>query len=580
MTGAAPPSGKNGRLLGVLRSFGKAWWLGPSVVALIALWLRYRDLSTQVVLDDEWHSLFRASSEDLVTVATKYARIATSIPLNVYNKVVLELWGFSEVSVRLLSIGATLATLLVFPWVVFQNFGSLRMALVASVLFACSPFWIFYGMSGRPYAAYFLLLLVAYHALHRTLTGPGFGPPVTFAVSGAFAVYFHLYALPALGILSLLGLGKLGQTVKTAGLRSPEARRLVKQGVLGFGLFGAILVVLLLPPTLSGVRLPATKEGQFFDAQFAREAVELLTGARFPFVAWLLCLGALSGIWFAIQKNKTFMAILGLGLLGSMAVTLLTRPNFFHVALVTWRYNVTIFVLYFVGLAAFVDAGIGYVSRSLCSRFPRLSGRSVKAIAALALGGLLIATSPIPRDLSLSPNNFRLHSAYQESYSGWDPTRAYVSAFFGRTIRRDADDVPESYSRLAEHEGGCRLVEFPYLIGDHQNPFYFYQLQHRCEVIVGISRHDFVGKSLHIERHRAKLKFERVADVEDIAGLRRKNVDFVVVHLDLERELRNRARARPSPEIERVLELLAEKLGEPVLRDPWVRVFSLARRPR
>ncbi len=571
MTGAAPrlDPQKGARL----ERFARAWW-PLFVVGLLGAWFRYHDLSAQVVLDDEWHSLFRGATEDLVTVATEYARIATSIPMNVFNKVLLDVWGYSEVSVRLVTILATFAMFAVLPSGIFRVFGSKTMAIAASILFACLPFWIFYGMSARPYAAYVLLLFVAYLALYRMLTDQGLRSAVTFGVSAALAVYFHLYALPALAGAALFVVWKLVEAIRRDGFRAPEPRRLLLQTGVAAGLTGALLVVLLLPAVLKGVRLPPEKDGQFFDLKFAREAVELLTGARYPVVAWLLTAAALFGIWLAARKNRSFMTLLGLGLLSSLLLTVYTRPNFFHVALVTWRYNLTVFLLYFVGLAACIDALIEKLSRFAAKRSASAE-RAVAPAVVVLLGLLVTFASPTPRNLSLKPNNFRLHSAYQENYSGWDPSRAYLSTFFGRAIRRSEKDIPSGYSLVRKRAGSCRIVEYPYLIGDHQNPYYFYQLHHRCDVLVAYSQRDSMGKSLHVERNEARLRFGHIVDIEDVNRLEHEGVDFVMVHLDLEREAKNRPPAHSSRETERVLDELTQKLGAPVAKDDWVWVFEV-----
>jgi hypothetical protein len=572
MTGSA----ERQRLLRLWMRLRQAWWLPLCVVAVFGAWVRYHDLSAQVVVDDEWHSLFRAASQTATTIATEYSEWATSIPVNLFHKALLKFWGWSEVSIRLLSVVATLTTLFVFPWLVFRLFGSKRMALLVAVLFACSPFWIFYAMSARPYAVFFLLLLVAYHALYRLLTVPDASASavLVFAVSGALAVYFHLYALPALAFPALLVLWKIALAARREGFRGAEPRRLLQRALAGFGLWTTLVVALFWPAALHGVDLPPPVADAFFGKQFAREAVELLTGSRYPALAWLLFACALVGTWVAVKRNRTFMTILALGLLGSAAFTLKLRPTQFEVAIVTWRYNISVFMLYIVGLAAGFDAGIEYAWRWLGSRLRRWPERSSQVMVVAVLGALLVFASPIPRSIASRPNNFRLHSAYQESYSGWDPSHKYVSAFFGSATRGD-DEIPEPYSQLGGRAGACRIMEYPTFMGDHESAYYFYQLHHHCDVVMGYSRADLIGTSLHAEEHASRLRFQHLADVEDVAGLAARKVDFVMVHVDSRAELAKARRPKPSRETRRVLRSLRKRLGKPVASDRWVQLFQV-----
>src|SRR5882672_4009251 len=92
--------GANARLLGV-----------TSAIALLGFVVRYYDVQRQVILDDEWHSIRRAANSSFWQALTTYARQATAIPSNAYNRAILDLVGWSELALRLPSIVASVATL-------------------------------------------------------------------------------------------------------------------------------------------------------------------------------------------------------------------------------------------------------------------------------------------------------------------------------------------------------------------------------------------------------------------------------------------------------------------------------------
>jgi hypothetical protein len=570
----------SGWLKSRLEILRRPWWLAVMALTIFGMVVRYRDIGRQMLVDDEWHSLTYAATTDAWTLATHYFAGATSIPVNLYHRLLLVAWGWSEFTIRFLSLVATLITLPFLPWVVRRTFGSPLMGLLAGLLFACSPFWIFYGSSARPYAAFLLFLLAAYYFLSQALAQGAKRDWLCFGVSGALAVWFHLFALPALAILALPVLARWIGALRRGGWRSSDARQLLVGGLLGFGSWTLLVLLSWGPALLNGIggKLPSGRAQQTFDAAFARDSVELLSGARFQWLAVAECVLALFGLVLAYRKNRDFVRLLALGLLGSSLLTLYTKPEQFYVAIVMWRYNISLFLLHLVGLAACLESAIEIAARSLAAR-TSVTPRAVYVTSAFALAGLLLFTTPVGRQLvDARPNNFRLHSAYQERYSGFDASQGYESAFFGRTIQRSVRDMPRFYRELATRPRPCSIVEYPLEKADHKNALYFYQLQHGCEVRGGYSRGDATGQRIGARQHGDRLRFRRLVDIDDTEALRRSGADFVVVHLDVRREALShdlaRGRVRVSRETKRVLRKLEKAFGKPSYEDNWIRVFA------
>ncbi len=129
---------------------GQRFWLFALAIAVFGSALRYPWLSRQIVLDDEWHQLGRAAQQSVWELLTNYYPRATSIPNNVYLRLLLDTWGWSELTIRIPSILATLATFALLPWVTARAFGSKQLGLAASFAFAISQFSVLYGQSSRP----------------------------------------------------------------------------------------------------------------------------------------------------------------------------------------------------------------------------------------------------------------------------------------------------------------------------------------------------------------------------------------------------------------------------------------------
>ena len=119
-------------------------------------------------------------------------------------------------------------------------------------------------MNSRPYAAYLLLLLAVYYFFYRALFSNAPRHWFGFAASGALAVYFHLYALPAVGSLALLVLARL---VALFRVDRREALRFLWGSFCGFGGWALLVCALFARSLIAGMsgRVPAGKQPHAFD---------------------------------------------------------------------------------------------------------------------------------------------------------------------------------------------------------------------------------------------------------------------------------------------------------------------------
>jgi hypothetical protein len=572
--------------VGSVRSrLGRVGILAWSVLALTLLGVavRYLGLSEQIILDDEWHGLRRAGAQEVSTLTSTQFKGATSIATNVFHRLLLEYWGWSELSVRSLSIAATVVTLVAWPLMVGRAFQSRLLAVLVGLQFALSPFWIFYGQSSRPYAPFLLFTLLALYCLYRTAARRSYWPWLGYGVATALAAYFHLFALPAIAAAALVPLWRLLQLWRRESLRSSAFRRELFRQLSAHALTTLMLVALYLPPYQRGMldRLPALQGDQSFGWRSLRHGIELLTGTRFVAAGALLLVAALLGLWLATRKNREFVAIFAMSLLGSALFLLATRPYDYHVAIVVLRYDVTAFPLFFLGLGT----ALIFVVKRAFLRLParlRPSGRLFPALTAVGL--LLAATlawSPLLRLFVIQPNNFRLHSAYQQNYGKWSLRRAYDSDMFEHDLHQRAADISDFYRELGSQGRPCQLIEYPLMLPDAWNPYYFYQRHHGCSVSIGYSRRCPIGRILHDVDFPERLHFERLVDLENAEALLRSGAEYVVIHLDLDRE--NQVAHRPvkqGKELRRVARSLTERLGAPVYEDDLIHVYSLKPRAK
>jgi hypothetical protein len=552
----------------------RLWMLAMLTIAVLGLVHRYHDIAYQIPLGDEWHSLWRASTTPLEKLYRYYPR-ATAAPINLYQRWLLDSgYGWSELSIRMISIVSTVATFLFLPWGVLRLTGSRVMAAAVLVLFTLSPFWTYYGQNSRPYASYFLLLLASFYFFRRALLSNSAGSWFGFAASGALAVYFHLYALPALGSLSLLSLVRLGALARTD---RHAALRLLWGVFCGFAGWALLLGAFFAETLIVGIskKVPAGDKAQSLDYAFFRHFAELLTGCQNAWLGWALIALSLVGLSSLFRKDRYLVAMLGLAAVACSVLTLLVRPRWYFVAIVPLRYNISFFPLYFLGIARLVERAAELANARLrvipLFRTPERS--AVVAVLSMSLVGFF--ASPLPATLAIRPNNFRQHAAYQEFYGGWDPSRVRASAFFGDVDGRTANDISPFYARFLQEPGSCGVIEFPLAFLEQYIPYYFYQTVHRCEVFAGYSRRDKVGVMMDLPRNRAEMKFRRMVDLEQPDLIRRSGADYVVVHHDIRQEVQRGRRVRISREVALVLEELEKTLGDPVYTDRYLTAFKL-----
>src|SRR6185369_14177208 len=125
---------------------------------LVALgcYLRLWGWTEQLMLDDEWHALNFVLGKSLPEVLFIQGMGANSIPVNVYSWLLLHTVGWSEPLLRLPSMVASMAALIVIPLLVNRLWGR-GVALMVCGLMSVSPLLIFYSRISRPYAPAMLL---------------------------------------------------------------------------------------------------------------------------------------------------------------------------------------------------------------------------------------------------------------------------------------------------------------------------------------------------------------------------------------------------------------------------------------
>ena len=513
-------------------------WLVP-IVALGAFFRLYL-LQGQVLLDDEWHGLHYVIGRSYAFLLTHFAVPgATSIPTNLYTRFLLDTTGWSELLLRLPSIAAGLAGLVVLPLLVRRLFGT-RAAIAFGVLLALSPFLIFYSRVARPYTAVTLFGAVSMFSGWLWMSTGKRSHAIAWLIAGVLAVWFHMFAavavfVPLLTALAFSVTGKARDAVKVrpAGFAAP---------ILVSALLCALLVLPAMLDSMKGTMAGMAGQDRM-NWKSLTGFLTMLCGSANPLAVIAFMVLAAAGLMRLLFSKPVIGAGIGLTVIAYLILFAITGPHSIHAPIVISRYAVPIFPTAFI----LVAVGIELVSVALV-RNQKPARDAVCAAILILLAAGLYATGPLIW-IYAGPNNFTNHSAFQQSYSPPARTHSYVSQmippvapFRAEELTVSAGSVPDFYRQLGMSPLPTTVVEYPMLIGDHFNPLYYYQQFHHHPVLIGYvpglgssAEQGFVfGDSIPdaiLGRigNRNLLKFRNMVDMTDIEALR-KRASLVVLH--------------------------------------------------
>jgi hypothetical protein len=211
------------------------------------------------------------------------------------NLLIGAVWGSSLLALRLpQAVFGTLAIPMAFA--VFQRLWTRRVAIVATLLAALSPFLVFYSKHARPYAQLLFFCLLWVYAAERTRTWPAWRRYLALATTAALAVATHYYALVFLGSVYLIQLAS-----HLLARRRIELWREVREGLVTLAVLSPLLLLFL--AQLVGLSMPYWKRDRVGLAAIWTEEFLLLGSS----------LGAADGraAWFHVIVASLLLAPYG-----------------------------------------------------------------------------------------------------------------------------------------------------------------------------------------------------------------------------------------------------------------------------
>jgi len=571
-----------------LRRDGDIFFPVALMAALLAgLGLRAYLLADQVMIDDEWHGFYYALGKSPVWLLTHFSIPgATCIPLNFYTWLLGACGGWSETLLRLPSLVCGVLCVAVCPLLARKIIGPRRAAWLA-LLLAVSPILIFYSRLCRPYSAVAFLGFAAILLAARWRQTGGFRPALGFAIAGVLVVYFHLFAAvtvaaPVLTAIIFELVARFRKTPPSA-VAGPSLWQWLLLAVL-MAVAGAVLVLPALIDSMRSTFFTIALAGSFKLESLPHLAM-LVSGTSQPVLVLLFWLALLVGAIELCRRHPWFgITLVSLYPLHALAL-LLSRPDCSQSAIVLARYCIPLVPVSLLFVACGMQASLEFLATRVALR-PAL--QAVLAVAALAA---LVFAGPLPQTY-LAPNNFTNHGAYQHSYAPINWSRSFYSdltpANFTLVTTVRVDEISPFYGQLAKTPNHRAIVEYPMLIGDHFNPLYYYQHFHRRPVVVGyasdvklaqglasgnIFGNTYIDQVLSLVKTPARLRFRNFVSMDNLAAMRARNVEYIILHKHFEAQLP--LVAPPPPDLDRLIREYQAKLGSPAYEDANLIAFQL-----
>jgi hypothetical protein len=554
---------------------------------LVGLYLRLYLLPDQVFSDDEWHGLYYVIGKSPAWLLMHFSIPgATCIPLNLYVWALGASVGWSELMLRLPSLICGMLCVVVAPLLARKLIGP-RSAVWLAFLLAVSPLLIFYSRICRPYSAVALLAFAAILLAARWMQSGGLRPALLFTGAGVLAIYFHLFAVVTVAA-PVLAAFVLHVWMRRPGVpRRVVAGPSLQQWIWVSLVMAGICAILLLPGLIHSLQstfFTIALKGTFRLQSLGR-VVMLISGTGQPVLAGLFWVALIAGAVEQCRRNPWFGWMLAsLYPLHALAL-ILSRPNSAQSAIVLVRYSIPVVPVSLL----FVACGIQAILEAIAARATLRP--ALQTLTAFACMAALALTGPLPQ-CYVVPNNFTSHGVYQHCYGRINWSRSFYSDFtpvgfpFNTTIR--ADEVSPFYGMLAKNSGSRPIVEYPMMIGDHFNPLYYYQHFHHRPVLVGyttdmaLSRglaagnifgSTYIDQVLSLIRDPSRLRFRNLVSMDDLAAMRGRGVEYVILHKRFEAQLSEVA--QPPPDLNRLYLKYQDRLGMPAYEDVNIVAFRL-----
>src|SRR3954470_8124912 len=170
----------------------RRWYLiAVGIASALALWLRVHGITSQVVIDDEWHALHKLQEASYSGIFNSFGLADHSIPLTLFYKWMANTFGLAEGRLRALQVITGVALVPACAWIAWGAIRDRAAAALLAFLVAGAPFLVMFSRFARPYSVSLLFTVLCVAAIWRWRTERIHRMAVSAALTGAMATWFH-----------------------------------------------------------------------------------------------------------------------------------------------------------------------------------------------------------------------------------------------------------------------------------------------------------------------------------------------------------------------------------------------------
>ncbi|MEO5558988.1 MAG: hypothetical protein ABIO49_04395 [Dokdonella sp.] len=537
-----------------------AWWLLMLVALGVGVFLRYWQLRSQMLIDDEWHSVRMLMRADAHGIASHFGLADYCIPLTLYYRWLYEHAALDEWSMHVPLLLAGIALLFIAP-ALLRHRVSLPTRAIWTGLLAISPALVYYSRTARPYALLALLGVVAlvafrnWHERREDRRQWAFVYVVATLLSG----WLHLLSLVfTLWPFAYYGVGALLACRRTQ-TRAQAQRALAAMLVLGTITLIALVLVLAAPLNNDWAAMSGKAGADSVSMASLYRTVLMELGIANAVLCLVVVALFVLGIWRLWQHDREFVGLtLGASLVGTIVICA-ARPAWIQHAQVLVRYGAPVLPF----LLLFVAAGATAVLERV--RLPVVA----VMIAFCALGGLFMA-GPMP-DYLYAPNQFMAHEVFQFDYDARENPYATLLKL---------GPVSPFYRELAQRPpASVTLIETPQRAQSNYMPDPWLQQIHKQNVKYALASPVCgIGDWDEFPYDASNANFRRMGKLADILDGATYGANYLVLRLQPWT-----LPAAPDfpwpvawPDMPACVAKVTARLGEPSYRDDQIVVFALA----
>jgi len=546
-----------------IRSPRRSWlpWFALAIAA--GIWLRLDQLTSQLLLEDEWHAIYRIVHDAPAAIFLDFGHSDHSIPLTLLYGLEARAFGLSEIAMRWPQLVAGIATLVLFPWYVARRFGRAE-ALVFAALLAISPLLYFFSRMARPYALTLLFVWVAYVAFRRyaEAAAPRWQDAACYAASATLAAWLHPVVVPFV----VAPFVPAAWRCVRAGADAGHPRRITRLAVLA--LAAAVpMAALLLPPLIAHPESLRLKSGVDLPNGDTLVGVWYLwfgSGATWAVaIGGALAIAGLPVVWRRLPEASS--AVAGVALIALAIVV--TQPAWIGNPLTFSRYLLPVLPLLLLSTACGAVRLGGTLRRAVAGRgLNRVAAGGVGAAVTALPVVALAATTPL-WPLLQYPNANSAHAVYEFDFR---PEH--------NPILRLMDGIPLSpwwASLGAAPPGSLAIAVAPFPIESVGWDAPRWQRLSRQRVVHGLLTPLCANPRPNEVPDDARFRFRNAVHVADDAELAAQHVNFVV----WQKPYRYTAHGLDVPvaaDVAHCAEPLAARFGPPAYEDQWLVVYRPA----